>query len=69
MRRSGRKIEPGAGRSLLNLDDPEVGIEGDFAFEPFLGLAGSDAVLAVRPSENPLDAPAKLGRYGLGAGP
>jgi len=33
LRRSGREIEPGAGRPVLNLDDPEVGIEADLARE------------------------------------
>ena len=65
LRRSGREIEPGAGRPVLNLDDPEVGIEGDFPVEPLLRLAGIDAVPVVRPSENPLDARLKLDGHGL----
>jgi hypothetical protein len=58
-RRSGRKVEPGAGRAVLNLDDPEVGIEGDFPFEPLLRLAGTDAVPTMSPNEN------GLGGHGL----
>lgn len=65
LRRSGRKIEPGAGRAVLNLDDPEVGIEGDLPFEPLLSLAGIDAVPTVSPNENPLDAEPWLGGHGL----
>jgi hypothetical protein len=65
LRRSGRKIEPRAGRTVLNLDNPEVRIEGDFPFEPLLRLAGIDAVSIMRPNENPLHALPELGGHRL----
>src|SRR5271170_2492990 len=65
LRRSRRKIEPGAGWAILNLDDPEVRIEGDLPFEPLLRLAGIDAVPTMRPKENPLDARLEIGGKGL----
>jgi hypothetical protein len=63
--RSGREIEPGAGRALFNLDDPQVGVEGDFPFEPCLRLAGIDAVSGMRGRKKPLDARPDLGGRGL----
>jgi hypothetical protein len=65
LRRSRRKIEPGAGWAILNLDDPEVRIEGDLPFEPLFRLAGIDAVAIMRPNENPLDAWLEIGGKGL----
>ena len=61
----GARSSQAPGGAVLNLDDPEVGIEGDFPFEPLLRLAGIDAVPAMRPSENPLDARLELDGHGL----
>lgn len=60
-----REIEPGAGRTVLYLDDPEVWIEGDLPFEPFFRLTGIDVVATMRHHENPLDAGPDLGGHRL----
>ena len=60
-----REIEPGAGRTVLYLDDPEVRIEGDLPFEPLFRLTGIDAVATMRHHKNPLDAGPGFGGHGL----
>jgi len=67
-RGSGRKVEPGAGRAVLNLDNPEVRIEGDFPREPLLRRAGLDVVAVMRAGEDPLDARLQVGGCGLRRG-
>jgi hypothetical protein len=68
MRRSGRNVEPRAGRGVLDLDDPEVGIERDFPPQPLLRRAGLDVVALMRASENSLDARPEVGSQRLRRG-
>jgi hypothetical protein len=60
-----RQIEPGAGRAVLDLDNPNVGIKRDFSFEPLFRLAGIDPFPTMRPDKHPLDAGPRLNRGGL----
>jgi hypothetical protein len=68
MRQLRREIEPGAVDPILNLDNPEVGIEGDFPFEPFLRLADVDEHPRMSASEDPVDARRRVRDLGLRRG-
>jgi hypothetical protein len=68
MRQLRREIEPGAVDAILNLDNPEVGIEGDFPFEPFLRLAGVDEHSRMRASKDSIDPRRRIRGLGLRRG-
>jgi hypothetical protein len=59
------EIEPYAAVTILDLDNPNIGIKRDFAVKPLVGLAGRDPFLLVRPDEGSFDAPFRFGRRGL----
>jgi hypothetical protein len=61
----GRQIEPGAGRAVLDLNDPNIGIKRDFPFETSFRLAGIDRFSTMRPNKHPLDAGRRLNGRGL----
>jgi len=61
----GRQIEPGAGGADLDLNDPNVRIKRDFAFEPPFRLAGIDPFPTMRANKHPLDAGLRLNGRGL----
>jgi hypothetical protein len=63
-----REIEPGAIDAFLNLDNPQIGIEGDFPFEPLLRLAGVDEHARMSASEDPVDARRRVRDLGLRRG-
>jgi hypothetical protein len=65
MRRLRREIEPGAVDAILDLDDPQVGIKGDFPFEPLLRLAGIDEQPRMSASEHSLDTRRRVRGLGL----
>ena len=68
MRRLRREIEPGAVDAILNLDNPQVGIKGDFPFEPLFRLTGVDKRSRVSASEDSVDARRRVRRLGLRRG-
>jgi hypothetical protein len=68
MRQLRREIEPGAVDAILNLDNPEVGIEGDFPFEPFLRLAGVDEHSRMSASKDAIDPRRRIRGLGLRRG-
>jgi hypothetical protein len=68
MRRLRREIEPGAFDAILNLDDPEVGIKGDFPFEPLLRLAGVDEHSRMSASKESIDPRRRIRSLGLRRG-
>jgi hypothetical protein len=68
MRRLRREIEPGAVDAILDLDNPQVGIEGDFPFEPLLRLARVDEHPSMSASEDSLDAGRRVRGLGLRRG-
>jgi hypothetical protein len=65
MRRSRLEIEPGAVHAILDLNDPKVGVEGDFPFESLLRFVGIDVWPAVCASEDSVDAARSGSRDGL----
>jgi hypothetical protein len=65
MRRLRREIEPGALDALLDLHNPQVGIKGDFPFEPLLRLAGVDERPRMSASEDSVDARRRVRGLGL----
>jgi hypothetical protein len=68
MRRLRREIEPGAVDAILDLDNPQVGIKGDFPFEPLLRLAGVDEHPRMSASEHPVNADRRVRGLGLWRG-
>jgi hypothetical protein len=56
MRGLRREIEPGAVDAILDLDNPQVGIKGDFPFEPLFHLTGVDTRRCMGASEDSVDA-------------
>ena len=50
-----REIEPSAVDAPLDLHNPQVGIEGDFPFEPLLRLTGLDERSRMGAGEHPVD--------------
>jgi hypothetical protein len=68
MRHLRREIEPGAVDAILNLDNPEVGIEGDFPFESLLGLAGVDEHCRMSASKDSIDPRRRIRSLGLRRG-
>jgi len=69
MRSLRREIEPSAIDAFLDLNDPQVGIEGDFPFEPLLRLSGVDGQAVMSTSENTVDARRRVCGLGLRRGP
>jgi hypothetical protein len=63
--RLGRQIEPSAGRAVLDLNDPNVGIKRDFPFEPLFRVVGIDPFPTMRPNKHPLNAGRRLSGCGL----
>jgi hypothetical protein len=63
-----REIEPGAVDAILDLDNPQVGIEGDFPFEPLLRLAGIDEHSRMSASKDSIDAGRRIRSLGLRRG-
>ena len=55
-----REIEPSSVHAVLDLNNPEVGVKGDFPFEPRLGLVGIDQWSRVRPGKHSVDAARRL---------
>ena len=68
MRRLRREIEPGAVDAILDLDNPQVGIKGDFPFEPLFRLTGVDERPRMGASEDSVDARRRVRRLGLRRG-
>jgi hypothetical protein len=66
--RSRREIEPGAVGAILDLDNPQVRIKGDFPFKPLLRLAGVDERPRVSASEHSIDADRRVRSLGLWRG-
>jgi hypothetical protein len=63
-----REIEPGAVDAILDLDNPQIGIKGDFPFEPLLRLAGLDEHPRMGASEDSVDARGRVRSLGLWRG-
>ena len=59
------EIEPYATVAILDLDNPKVRIERDFALKPLFGLARLDPFRLVRPDEGSFDAPFPFDRHRL----
>jgi hypothetical protein len=68
MRQLRREIEPGAVDAILNLDNPQVGIEGDFPLEPLLRLAGVDEHSNMSASKDSIDPRRRIRGLGLRRG-
>ncbi len=65
MQRLRREIEPGAVHASLDLNDPKVWVERNFAFESLLSLVGIDVWLLMRASEDSVDAARRVRHEGL----
>jgi hypothetical protein len=57
-----REIEPSSVYAVLDFNNPEVGVKGDFSFQPRFGFVGIDQRPRVRPGKHSIDAARRLGR-------
>ena len=60
-----RDVEPRLSFPVLDLDNPEVGIELNLSLEPLVRVLGIYPLRFVHSHENPLDAGSKIGRERL----
>jgi len=60
-----RKIEPSLAITVFHLDNPNVGIKGDFPLKPTVRPVRTDPLFSVNPREDPFDARSNDARHGL----
>ena len=66
---SRREVELWGPVAILDLDDPQIGVEPDLPFESRFGVAGIDPFRLVDAGEQSVDAGRQVARQRRGAGP